>query len=185
MNDITKKYIKEIRSSNHAGQFIEGYDKCTKDQLLQSLANAELGLELYQKTFSRLEQEIRKLEELGYIDEMVKKESEFYDQDKEYFPFIFAVIEGYPFYYYDFHKTKDGSDYGYARIHQWKGGKYADKIVWWDLETTDWVRIEQDKGHKDCKHKKIKLPPFLRGTKKSTLASEHKDVRMVRFRWMI
>ena len=182
MNDITKKYIKEIRSSNHAGQFIEGYDKCTKDQLLQSLANAELGLELYQKTFSRLEQEIRKLEELGYIDEMVKKESEFYDQDKEYFPFIFAFIEGYPFYYYDFHKTKDGSDYGYARIHQWKGGKYADKIVWWDLETTDWVRIEQDKGHKDCKHKKIKLPPFLRGTKKSTLASEHKDVRMVRFR---
>ena len=182
MNDITKKYIKEIRSSNHAGQFIEGYDKCTKDQLLQSLANAELGLELYQKTFSRLEQEIRKLEELGYIDEMVKKESEFYDQDKEYFPFIFAVIEGYPFYYYDFHKTKDGSDYGYARIHQWKGGKYADKIVWWDLETTDWVRIEQDKGHKDCKHKNIKLPPFLRGTKKSTLASEHKDVRMVRFR---
>ena len=182
MNDITKKYIKEIRSSNHAGQFIEGYDKCTKDQLLQSLANAELGLELYQKTFSRLEQEIIKLEELGYIDEMVKKESEFYDQDKEYFPFIFAVIEGYPFYYYDFHKTKDGSDYGYARIHQWKGGKYADKIVWWDLETTDWVRIEQDKGHKDCKHKKIKLPPFLRGTKKSTLASEHKDVRMVRFR---
>ena len=182
MNDITKKYIKEIRSSNHAGQFIEGYDKCTKDQLLQSLANAELGLELYQKTFSRLEQEIRKLEELGYIDEMVKKESEFYDQDKEYFPFIFAVIEGYPFYYYDFHKTKDGSDYGYARIHQWKGVKYADKIVWWDLETTDWVRIEQDKGHKDCKHKKIKLPPFLRGTKKSTLASEHKDVRMVRFR---
>ena len=161
MNDITKKYIKEIRSSNHAGQFIEGYDKCTKDQLLQSLANAELGLELYQKTFSRLEQEIRKLEELGYIDEMVKKESEFYDQDKEYFPFIFAVIEGYPFYYYDFHKTKDGSDYGYARIHQWKGGKYADKIVWWDLATTDWVRIEQAKGHKDCKHKKIKLPPFL------------------------
>ena len=162
MNDITKKYIKEIMSSNHAGQFIEGYDKCTKDQLLQSLANTELELELMTKTFSRLQGEIEKLKELGYIDEMVKKESEYYDQDKEYFPFIFAVIEGYPFYYYDFHETKDGSDYGYARIHQWKkSGKYVDKIVWWDLETTDWVRIEQDKGHKDCKHKKIKLPPWI------------------------
>ena len=102
--------------------------------------------------------EINKLVDMGYIDEMVAKTSEHYEQDKEYFPFIFAVHEGYPFRYYDYRND----DYGCARILQWHGGKFADKLIWWDLFTNDWINIEHDKNNKDCKQKKVRLPQWIR-----------------------
>lgn len=169
MKEKTKKYLKEIYGSNDYHRFVEGHGKCTKDQLLQSLANAELELQLMTKTFNRMSDEIDRLVDMGYIDEMVAKTSEHYEQDKEYFPFIFAVHEGYPFRYYDFQSTKDendewtkNGDYGYARILQWHGGKFADKLIWWDLFTNDWINIEHDKNNKDCKQKKVRLPQWIR-----------------------
>ena len=123
MKEKTKKYLKEIHGSNDYHRFVEDYGKCTKDQLLQSLANAELELNLMTKTFNRMSDEINKLVDMGYIDEMVAKTSEHYEQDKEYFPFIFAVHEGYPFRYYDYRND----DYGCARILQWHFGKFAYK----------------------------------------------------------
>tara|TARA_R110002020_G_scaffold113246_6_gene260497 strand:+ start:6947 stop:7474 length:528 start_codon:yes stop_codon:yes gene_type:complete len=169
LKEKTKKYLKEIYGSNDYHRFVEGHGKCTKDQLLQSLANAELELKLMTKTFNRMSDEIDKLVDMGYIDEMVAKTSEHYEQDKEYFPFIFAVHEGYPFRYYDFQSTKDENDewtkkgdYGYARILQWHGGKFADKLIWWDLFTNDWINIEHDKDNKDCKQKKVRLPQWIR-----------------------
>ena len=154
----TKKDLKEKHGSNDYHRFVEDYGKCTKDQLLQSLANAELELNLMTKTFNRMSDEINKLVDMGYIDEMVAKTSEHYEQDKEYFPFIFAVHEGYPFRYYDYRND----DYGCARILQWHGGKFADKLIWWDLFTNDWINIEHDKNNKDCKQKKVRLPQWIR-----------------------
>ena len=158
MKEKTKKYLKEIYGSNSYHRFVEEHGKCTKDQLLQSLANAELELNLMTKTFNRMSDEINKLVDMGYIDEMVAKTSEHYEQDKEYFPFIFAVHEGYPFRYYDYRND----DYGCARILQWHGGKFADKLIWWDLFTNDWINIEHDKNNKDCKQKKVRLPQWIR-----------------------
>tara|TARA_R100000963_G_C4644825_1_gene108807 strand:+ start:457 stop:984 length:528 start_codon:yes stop_codon:yes gene_type:complete len=169
LKEKTKKYLKEIYGSNDYHRFVEEHGKCTKDQLLQSLANAELELDLMTKTFHRMTNEIRELIDHGYIDEMVDKASEHYEQDKEYFPFVFAVHEGYPFRYYNFQSTKDengefikNGDYGYARILQWHGGKFADKLIWWDLFTNDWINIEHDKDNKDCKQQKVRLPQWIR-----------------------
>ena len=159
MKKETIRFLKKIFGSNDFNRFIEWEGKLTKDALLQELAISQLENDLLNKTFTRIKLEIEKLKELGYIDEMVSAKSEYYEQDKEYFPFIFAIIEDYNFDFTPNYSKLDKDRKGFARIIQWHGGKFADKQVWWDLETSDWVRIEKAKGKKGCKHITIPKPP--------------------------
>ena len=159
MKKETIRFLKKIFGSNDFNRFIEWEGKLTKDALLQELAMSELENDLLNKTLTRIQHEVKKLKDYGYIDEMLSKESEHYEQDKEYFPFIFAIAEDYKFSFTPFTNNQDKDKQGFARIIQWHGGKFADKQVWWDLETSDWVDIEKAKGKKGCKHILIPRPP--------------------------
>ena len=159
MKKETIRFLKKIFGNNDFIRFMEWEGKLTKDALMQELAISELERELLYKTLTRIQDEVKKLNDYGYLDEMISKESEHYEQDKEYFPFIFAIAEDYKFSFLPFTPEEDKDKQGFARIIQWHGGKFADKQVWWDLETSVWVDIEKAKGKKDCKHILIPRPP--------------------------
>ena len=81
MKKETIRFLKKIFGNNDFIRFMEWEGKLTKDALMQELAISELERELLYKTLTRIQDEVKKLKDYGYIDEMLSKESEHYEQD--------------------------------------------------------------------------------------------------------